>query len=495
MKNRGNNKNRKILFALYLVVCLAIITSAYFHLSRIARDYNTRNLELITGLYAEKMNETMEYLQNYAQENVKVIQAMEDRELEEIQQCLESNLDQTIFSSIGFILNDGEVYGRESTVADIQKKQLDKHALESAVPFNSDPYQSSETGTMVMTVFVPVSGAGRIHTLYMSVMIEDLRRVGVYDLLQGKISVYLLKSDSENFVTCIDDGSELSGSWNNLLLQQKYFRYREDYSYSQWIKDMRSGKKEGRFSAVIRGEESTISYRHINGMPGWYVVVMLANRNISDITQHFSAWGGVYGSILVGLTILYMLTIVLMERKDKKRYMSLSTIDPLTGLLNRGAFQMAVETEIASHTPGFFVFIDVDNFKIYNDSYGHDNGDLCLKYVAESMKQCFPKESITGRYGGDEFVAYFKHTQAEEVVSCMKQFQKKISWLTLSAGEQVPLSVSAGGAAFDGQDEDYISLCRSADAALYDVKQSGKGTFKLRGYSNGREPDKRNDHS
>ena len=87
---------------------------------------------------------------------------------------------------------------------------------------------------------------------------------------------------------------------------------------------MRSGKKDGRFSAIIRGEESTISYRSISVMPGWYVIVELTNKNISDITQQFSAWGGVYGSILVGFTMLYMLTIVLLEKKDKKMYMGLS---------------------------------------------------------------------------------------------------------------------------------------------------------------------------
>ena len=81
-------------------------------------------------------------------------------------------------------------------------------------------------------------------------------------------------------------------------------------------------------------------------MPGWYVIVELTNKNISDITQQFSAWGGVYGSILVGFTILYMLTLVLLEKKDKKMYMGLSTTDPLTGILNRRAFQIAVEEEL-----------------------------------------------------------------------------------------------------------------------------------------------------
>lgn len=64
-------KKRRGMLVLYLVVCTAVIVIAYFHLTKIAKDYNTEHLELISGLYAEKMNETIDYLQSYANENVK----------------------------------------------------------------------------------------------------------------------------------------------------------------------------------------------------------------------------------------------------------------------------------------------------------------------------------------------------------------------------------------------------------------------------------------
>lgn len=175
-----------------------------------------------------------------------------------------------------------------------------------------------------------------------------------------------------------------------------------------------------------------------------------------------------------------MLTILFLEKKDKQHYIGLSAIDPLTGILNRRAFQNAVEEELHKKVPGVFIFIDVDNFKTYNDTYGHDNGDLCLHHFARMMKQCFPEDSILGRYGGDEFVMYLKKLNIETVQTYMKDFQKKISHLTLSTGEQVILSASAGGAAFPEQGEDFISLCRSADAALYVVKQNGKADFKMK---------------
>lgn len=81
----------------------------------------------------------------------------------------------------------------------------------------------------------------------------------------------------------------------------------------------------------------------------------------------------------------------------------------------------------------------------YNDTYGHNNGDLCLKHFAAAMYQCFPKESILGRYGGDEFVVYLKNVTKETAYDYMKEFQKRISHLVLSTGEEVQLSASAGG--------------------------------------------------
>ena len=476
---RENRKKRKRLFILYLTFCIFIVVFAYFHLSKIARDYNTQHMELITGLYAEKMNGAMEYLQNYATEDAKLIEVMDQVEPEIILEHLKSRLDETVFFDIGLILDDNTILGSECAVSDIKKKKLDEMAFDAESSFISEPYQSSETGTMIMTVFVPVNNSLQINSLYVSIMIEELRQLGASELLQGKIEVLLLKADSENYVTCISTTSDAAGNWNNLLLQQKYYKFYNGYSYSQWLKEMRAGNNAGRFSARIRDKDYTISYQSIPSMPGWYAIVQLANEDIADITRQFSVWGIIYGSVLIGLTVLYMLTIVILERKDKKHYMGLSTTDTLTGILNRSAFQRAVEEEIRQKTPGVFIFIDVDDFKKYNDTYGHQNGDLCLVHFAKTMKECFPQETILGRYGGDEFIAYLKSVTAKEARQYMEVFRKRVAHLQLPTGEKIQLSASAGGAAFPAQGEDYVSLCRRADVMLYDVKRNGKADFKI----------------
>ena len=149
---RENRKKRNVLLALYLTFCIFIVVFAYFHLSKIARDYNTQHMELITGLYAEKMNSAMEYLQNYATEDAKLIEVMDQVEPEDILEQLKCRLNETVFFDIGLILDDTTILGSECAISDIKKKKLDEMAFAAESSFISEPYQSSETGTMIMTV-------------------------------------------------------------------------------------------------------------------------------------------------------------------------------------------------------------------------------------------------------------------------------------------------------------------------------------------------------
>lgn len=128
---RKSKKKRRGMLVLYLVVCTAVIVIAYFHLTKIAKDYNTEHLELISGLYAEKMNETIDYLQSYAKENVKTVRNIEEKKPEEILARLERDLDQTVFCDIGFFMKDGEIYGGACAVADLKKNGLDKQVKKS----------------------------------------------------------------------------------------------------------------------------------------------------------------------------------------------------------------------------------------------------------------------------------------------------------------------------------------------------------------------------
>lgn len=159
----------------------------------------------------------------------------------------------------------------------------------------------------------------------------------------------------------------------------------------------------------------------------------------------------------------------------------LSQTDALTGLPNRRAFDLALPSrwQEAADTRRWLalVLIDVDNFKQYNDLYGHPAGDACLKRVGEAMRAHLPPQAFLGRIGGEEFAVL---VQAESALQCQmvaEGLRQAIEGLALPHGgaERGVVTISLGLAlrspSVDGRADSFMA---SADAALYDAKHRGR---------------------
>ena len=115
---------------IYVIACLFVVVFAYAHLSKIARDYNTQHMELITGIYAEKVNDAMEYVKNYATEEAKLIETMAQVEPENVLEHMQERLDQMSFANRVLILSDQEILGNTCAVNDIKKSGIkDLHKI------------------------------------------------------------------------------------------------------------------------------------------------------------------------------------------------------------------------------------------------------------------------------------------------------------------------------------------------------------------------------
>ena len=182
---------------------------------------------------------------------------------------------------------------------------------------------------------------------------------------------------------------------------------------------------------------------------------------------------------LVILVVIQTLAAMKMAVQNKLLEQKAYT-DSRTGLPNRSSCKEILNNKEIIKEPTACIVFDLNNLKFINDTMGHSAGDKLIVNFAALLRNVLPEKDFVGRYGGDEFVVYLKDVTKESVYIYMEKFQKMIADLTLATGEKVHLSASAGGAAFPEQGEDFISLCRSADAALYNVKQNGKGAFKIK---------------
>ena len=168
---------------------------------------------------------------------------------------------------------------------------------------------------------------------------------------------------------------------------------------------------------------------------------------------------------------------VVRERNMRFELRRLSTCDALTGLYNRRYLDENLQNEAIrasrQHYDLYLLLIDIDNFKVYNDKYGHQQGDRLLKELAQIISRSIRDNVDSGyRYGGDEFAATILHANPQQALMVAERLRTEYNERNL-----VPTSLSVGIAKLKNShrtlEEDLNDLIREADQALYLAKNNG----------------------
>ena len=177
------------------------------------------------------------------------------------------------------------------------------------------------------------------------------------------------------------------------------------------------------------------------------------------------------------------LKIEAQELRDKvKREKEQALKDPLTNLYNRQAYNNKL-TELLSISDEsrkqFFLLIwDIDNFKKFNDLYGHVVGDKVLKAVAEKLKSSLKENCFLARFGGEEFAMLLSNSSIEEVHEFANKIREEIAKITfLVKGVKIMITISCGIAISQNSDSSQ-SIFERADKALYEAKEEGRNKVK-----------------
>lgn len=154
--------------------------------------------------------------------------------------------------------------------------------------------------------------------------------------------------------------------------------------------------------------------------------------------------------------------------------------DPLTGLFNRRYLEESLDRELmrARRTQGHMsvLMVDIDHFKQFNDTHGHQAGDVLLKEFSEYLRSHVRAEDIACRFGGEEFIVAMPGTDKTEACARAESLRNNMSTMRVHfQGKTLPgVSASFGIGTYPDHGEDRDSLIRSADAALYRAKQTGR---------------------
>ncbi len=241
--------------------------------------------------------------------------------------------------------------------------------------------------------------------------------------------------------------------------------------------------------------------REIRGMEkkkDWTAIIFLTSMTKDeDLARGIDVGGDDYlmkpiSEVVLKAKVIAMTRLVEMQRSlidltyklnvANKELQLLSATDALTGLSNRRMYDELSMREWRRcdrmKKPFSLVMVDVDSFKLYNDHYGHQAGDECLKVVAGQMLRAAPRPSdLVARYGGEEFVFALGETDIDGALWVANLLRQRIEDLNMphAASKLKCVTVSCGVASVTPSDKMSLEvLLQSADYALYQAKEQGR---------------------
>ena len=183
---------------------------------------------------------------------------------------------------------------------------------------------------------------------------------------------------------------------------------------------------------------------------------------------------------LVGAMLVLLLTVafaaLLIVNAQRSRLRTMAETDPLTGLLNRKGRVERVEKFLntKADVPATEVFLDIDDFKIINDMYGHDVGDEVLKNLAKNLTGVFGSAAVVSRTGGDEFGIFIPGKTVEQAEPMIRAASEQDQTFTTADGKTYTYTISMGYSDYPAQAKTREELAKNVDSALYNVKLNGK---------------------
>lgn len=179
--------------------------------------------------------------------------------------------------------------------------------------------------------------------------------------------------------------------------------------------------------------------------------------------------------------VSYLLS-ALQEAYDREQ--KLARIDGLTGIYNRRFFLELLEKEVQRarrhQYPLTLSYLDIDNFKLVNDRYGHTVGDRLLKKVSQALERTVRSHDIIARLGGDEFAVLLPQTSRHQAYTALTRMHNQLK--TLSQSNNWPIGFSIGAITFTNPPDSVDFLMTQVDQLMYKVKKSGKNRLECQLY-------------
>ena len=219
--------------------------------------------------------------------------------------------------------------------------------------------------------------------------------------------------------------------------------------------------------ALLAGEKCVIEYRILtpDGETRWINNLAVSLGNKAGLVHRMEG----------------LIFEVTREKELEEKMAQMAFYDALTGLPNRSMFKnyfthFVTQSEYVPQKMAI-VFIDLDSFKIVNDTLGHDKGDLLLKAIVARLRTIFRGTDLLSRLGGDEFIVLLTRISMHSLTMLIERIMQAFSEPFDVSGHRLTISASVGISICPDDGQDLETLIRNADQAMYVAKSKGKNTY------------------
>ncbi len=506
-RTKGIKLHLAISMLIITTITLTIIVNLYSSAQALKASLTENFLES-NQKYATKLSLSTTDLLNHMQGNINALAKISSQ-----QQLSQADLDHwrtantNLFNSIFLVNQDGVIKTISPEIVEYNKKVLAGtklqsktmlHALAIKKPFISEPYHGT-SGQLIVLISSPV-----------------FNEVGIYKgLVAG--TIYL---ESENAINHMLNNHELGNSSyvyvvdsaGRILFHPDKNRISEDVTENKVIQNILRGENGASEVTNTKGKNYFAGYASIDST-GWGIIsqtpISAVDRPIKELMQKVILQS--LPLLLIILLLAWILTrnlakplstlakyseaAITQKKLPTPLQNNMSSIyevrqlyhhlfnhinllnsqiqlDGLTGLANRRSFDIEIRSLIEHHHSFSIIMIDIDKFKLVNDTFGHLVGDDVLKYLATMMNLHSSENSFCFRYGGEEFGMLIKNSSLEDTVQIAEKLRKTVANTPSPTGK--PITISLGISQYYGSDQHPESIIKRADSALYQSKQNGR---------------------
>lgn len=283
--------------------------------------------------------------------------------------------------------------------------------------------------------------------------------------------------------TIVELSDDIVFDWNmrtnNVVFSNNFnkkFSYRppsDHFSDSFFIKGRVHPEDSERYRTDLakleKGEDFKDKTYRWKNIYGDYIWMAMKTSAVRDTDGHI-------------VRIIGVLSDVDRAKRGEMQLIQRASYDALTGVYNRETIENVINEEIrkvAAGNDGFAIlFVDIDDFKIYNDKYSHATGDQVLKFVTDSIGRITEDFGFIGRYGGDEFIVCIRNSSTNIPENVARDILAKLkSGFVCDMDDHLSVSVSIGIYNVNNADKTVEEIISIADEAMYRIKKNGKASF------------------